>query len=54
MKDKTVEWCSECGQESEISIYGGYCKNCEKWLKPCSICDMDNVNCNLCKFGGNE
>lgn len=51
--DKIIEWCSECGMESEISINGGKCTYCGKWLKPCSNCNMNIVNCNLCKFGGN-
>lgn len=52
--EKTIELCDNCGQESSIGIYGGHCKYCGKWLKPCSMCNMDKVNCNFCKFGGNE
>lgn len=50
----TIEWCDKCGQENEISSSGGYCKHCGKWLRPCSICDMNIVDCNFCKFGGNK
>ena len=46
----TFEWCDECGQESEISINGGKCEYCGKFLLPCSMCDMDKVNCQNCKF----
>lgn len=46
----TIEWCDECGQENEISSNGGYCKNCGEWLRPCSTCDMDNVDCNNCPY----
>lgn len=46
----TFEWCDECGQESEISVYGGKCEHCGKFLLPCSMCDMDKVNCQNCKF----
>lgn len=48
--DTTFEWCDECGQESEISINGGKCEHCGKFLLPCSMCDMDKVNCQNCKF----
>lgn len=52
----TFEWCDECGQESEILINGGKCEHCGKFLLPCSMCDMDKVNCQNCKFknGGVE
>lgn len=48
--NKIVEWCDECGYESIIGIYGGYCKNCGTWLRPCSNCDMDNADCNNCPY----
>lgn len=48
---KTTELCDVCGQETEIdNKVGGYCSTCGKFLKPCSMCDMDKVNCNECKF----
>lgn len=47
---KTTEWCDVCGMETEISENGGYCDYCGKFLIPCSLCDMDKVNCNECKF----
>lgn len=50
-KNKTFELCDVCGQETEIdNKVGGYCSTCGKFLKPCSMCDMDKVNCNECKF----
>lgn len=45
----TTEWCDECGMETEISIYGGYCSHCGKYLLPCSMCDMNKVNCSKCE-----
>ena len=49
-KNTTFEWCDNCGQETEISSVGGYCKCCGKFLIPCSLCDMDKVKCENCKF----
>lgn len=51
-----IEWCDNCCMETEISVNGGNCKHCGKFLLPCSLCDNDKVNCNDCKFknGGNE
>lgn len=50
-ENKTVELCDVCGQETEIdNKKGGYCSTCGKFLKPCSMCDMDKVNCNECDF----
>lgn len=48
--DRIVEYCDNCGQETEIDRNGGYCEHCNKWLKPCSLCDWDNVNCNNCPY----
>jgi len=47
---KTTEWCDVCGMETEISQYGGYCDYCGKFLIPCSLCDMDKVNCSECEL----
>ena len=46
-EDEITEWCDECGMESVINKNGGYC---EKYLLPCSLCDMDKVDCNNCKY----
>lgn len=48
--DTTFEWCDNCGQETEISINGGKCEHCGKFLLPCSMCNMDEVVCSNCKF----
>ena len=47
---KTYELCPYCGEETQITEFGGKCKNCGRFLKPCSLCDMENVNCEKCKF----
>lgn len=52
-EDKITEWCDECGMESVISKNGGYCEHCGKYLLPCSLCDMDKVDCNNCKYKNN-
>lgn len=49
VKDRITEYCGICGQETEIDRNGGYCEHCNSWVKPCSLCDMDNVNCSNCK-----
>lgn len=50
INNTTTEWCSNCENETEIELEGGHCKHCGKWLKPCSMCDMDKVNCTLCNY----
>lgn len=47
---KIIELCPYCGEERRISINGGNCKHCKKFILPCSNCDMDKVNCTQCKF----
>ena len=49
-EDEIIEWCDKCGMESVISNNGGYCKHCGKYLLPCSLCDMDKVDCDNCKY----
>lgn len=49
-EDEITEWCDECGMESVINKNGGYCEHCGKYLLPCSLCDMDKVDCNNCKY----
>lgn len=50
MAELTTEWCDNCGEETEITDKGGICKGCGKFLLPCSLCDMNKVNCEKCKF----
>lgn len=52
--NKIFEYCPFCNDESIIDEDGGNCKHCGKYLKPCSLCDMDKVNCNNCKFDKEE
>ena len=48
------EWCDNCGMDTRISENGGNCEYCGKFLLPCSLCDMDKVNCKNCKFEKGE
>ena len=52
--NKIFEYYSFCNDETEISKNGGVCEFCGHFLKPCSLCDMDKVNCNECKFDKRE
>lgn len=52
-ENEITEWCDECGMESVISKNGGYCEHCGKYLLPCSLCDIDKVDCNNCKYKNN-
>ncbi len=45
-----TERCPECDTETKISNNGGFCEHCGKWVKPCSMCDMDSVNCKKCPY----
>lgn len=47
--EKIVEWCPHCGQETEIDRLGGKCEHCGHFLKPCSLCNMDIVDCSKCE-----
>lgn len=45
------EFCPYC--EEEVSFYAEYqtyatCPVCQRAILPCSLCDMDKVNCNDC------
>jgi len=51
---KIDEWCDNCGMDTRISKNGGNCEYCGKFLLPCSLCDMDKVNCKNCKFKKGE
>lgn len=46
----TYEFCPYCEEDVLIPTVGGYCDTCGVWLKPCSLCNMDKVNCNKCKW----
>ena len=46
----TTEVCPHCNVEVLINRNGEKCKYCGLFLKPCSLCDMDKVKCNECKF----
>lgn len=46
----TFEACPDCGEVTEIEEHGGYCSCCKRYLLPCSLCDMNVVKCNNCKF----
>lgn len=50
----TYEWCNVCGQTTKILSTGGKCEHCGKFLLPCSLCDMNKVNCKKCKFNNKE
>ena len=44
------EWCDDCNEEVilENKFIIQTCPNCHHKIKPCSLCDMDMVNCNNC------
>ena len=50
LEDITYEMCPECETEVELEMVlkKQICPNCGKVIYPCSICDMDIVNCNEC------
>lgn len=52
MENKIYEYCPYCNDESIIDKNGGICEHCGNYLKPCSLCNMNKVNCNKCKFNG--
>ena len=45
----TAEVCPNCNVEVLINRNGEKCEHCGKFIKPCSLCDMDNVNCKDCE-----
>jgi len=46
---KTSEVCPYCDQQVEIDDTGiSKCPNCEKWISPCSMCNMNEVDCDNC------
>ena len=44
-----TEYCPHCNDEVLINRKGEKCSGCGHFLKPCSLCDMDNVNCRDCE-----
>lgn len=46
--ETTTEWCPYCMDEMEIASTGMTQCKCGKWLIPCSMCDMENVDCENC------
>lgn len=47
----TTELCPHCDSEVKIPAdYPSNCPNCGKTILPCSMCNMDQVNCNRCIF----
>ena len=51
--DTFTELCPNCGKENEFKYIGRaaiyFCQHCRETLIPCSLCDMDIVNCDECK-----
>ena len=47
-----TEWCPLC--ESEVVLDNTFkiqkCPSCKNPIKPCSMCDMNKLNCNGCKL----
>lgn len=50
---KVTEWCQNCG--SEVSIESEMklqeCPYCGKYIVPCTMCNHDTCNCDLCEIG---
>ena len=51
---KIIEWCSSCGTEQEITEFGGICRKCGTFFRPCSQCNMDEVSCSICPYINSE
>jgi predicted RNA-binding Zn-ribbon protein involved in translation (DUF1610 family) len=52
MKEKVIEWCSNCGQEVKIDAIpyvAQKCPNCGALIRACCLCDCDKVDCNKCE-----
>lgn len=51
MINTTNELCPHCNNEVEIiNDKPSKCPVCGETILPCSMCDMDKVKCNDCKF----
>lgn len=47
----TTELCPICEWEVEIPAdYPSNCPKCENRILPCSMCNMDQVNCSECIY----
>lgn len=48
----TYEVCPHCNEEVKLDAVFKLqlCPGCKELIKPCSLCDMDKVNCNKCKL----
>lgn len=47
----TTELCPYCENEVEISSEGkSICPICGKEILPCSMCNMNEVDCNKCNY----
>ena len=46
------EWCPHCGKEVELQEEFKWqrCPECNEMIKPCSLCDMDQVKCKKCEL----
>lgn len=44
----TTEWCPYCEEDVEIPSIGMTQCKCGKWLIPCSMCNMENADCDNC------
>ena len=53
-ENKIIEYCDTCNRDVEIPRVGGRCPFCGKYLYPCSLCDMDKVDCNNCEYYNKE
>lgn len=56
LEETTWEMCPECEAEVELDMIlkMQVCPSCGKPIAPCSICDMNFVNCTLCPIGCNS
>ena len=48
---KVIEMCPNCEEEvtiDAIKYIPQVCPNCKGIIRACSLCDMDNCNCELC------
>lgn len=52
MMNLVVEVCPYCWKEDEYSIESNRvtCSGCGNSILLCSLCDMDEVDCNNCEF----
>ncbi len=54
-KATTWEVCPECESEVVIPAYrASRCPECGRRIIPCSMCDMEFMDCSRCMYGGNQ